>query len=164
MAKAEKEQIRPDALAAMRLAEHVLAAEGKDAFVDAFVNECFKPLDILGLLDAANSLSDRALEMVEKNSEEEATVIGNLGLIYRRRGELNKAEEMHKNALKIDKKLGCLVGMAIDYGNLGNVFKQRGDIDKARNYWEKSLDLFKKIGMQTEVEKTQGWIDGIDTE
>ena len=128
LAKAEKEQIRPDALAAMRLAEHVLAAEGKDAFVDAFVNECFKPLDILGLLDAANSLSDRALEMVEKNSEE-ATVIGNLGLIYRRRGELNKAEEMHTKALKIDKKLGCLVGMAIDYGNLGNVFKQRGDTD-----------------------------------
>ncbi len=89
LVKAEKEQIKPDALAAIRLAEHVLAAEGKEAFVDAFLNECTKPLLILGLLDAAISLSKRALGMVVKESEEEAMVMGNLGMIYRRRGELD---------------------------------------------------------------------------
>jgi len=79
LVKAEDEQIRPDALSAMRLAEHVLAAEGEKEFVDSFANECFEPLLNLGLLDAAISMSERALGMVERYSVEEAVVLGNLG-------------------------------------------------------------------------------------
>ena len=106
LAKAEKEQIRPDALSVMRLAEHVLASEGKGAFVYAFVNECTKPLVNLGLLDAAISLSERALGIVEKESEEEAMVTGNLGLIYEQLGDTRKAKEYWEKALGLFKKIG----------------------------------------------------------
>jgi len=146
--KAKKEQTKPDALSAMRLAEHVLAAEGEKAFVDAFVNECGKALMNIGLLDAFISLSEQALKVVEKDSEEEATVTGNLGLIYRTRGELDKAEEMHKKALEIEERMGRLEGMASDYGNLGLVYRRRGDLDKAEEMHNKSLEIAGKLGLQ----------------
>jgi len=204
LAKAEKEQTKPDALAAMRLAEHVLAAEGKKAFVYAVLNESGEVLRNLGLLDIVKSSLLRALEKVRAGSNEEAMVIGNLGLIYGMRGELDKAEEMHLKSLKIEKKLGRLEGMASDYlglgniyytrgdldkaeemllksleidkkigklggqaiqySNLGNVYEKRGDNDKARQYWEKAVELYKRIGIQHEVEKVEGWIEGINTE
>ena len=40
----QREQKAPDAVAAVRLPEHVLAAEGPDAFIATFVNECTTPL------------------------------------------------------------------------------------------------------------------------
>ena len=153
-----------DALSAMRLAEHVLAAEGKVAFVDAFVNECGKALMNLGLLDNFISLSKRALGMVEKDSKEETTVTSNLGLVYKTRGELDKSEEMYLKSLEISESRGMLELTANQNSNLGSIYEQRGDIVKAREYWEKALELYKRIGMPHMVENVQGLIEGIDTE
>jgi tetratricopeptide (TPR) repeat protein len=141
-----KADVKPDALTAVRLAEHVLKAEGKEAFVEVFINECTPPLLNLGLLDAAISLSERALEMVEDESEEKAALSGNLGLIYRKRGELDKAEEMHKKSLAIEKKLGRLEGMANQYGNLGNIYYKRGELDKAEEMFLRVLKIEDKLG------------------
>jgi len=140
--------IKPDGLAAMRLPEHVLAAEGGKSFVDAFVNECTPPLLNLGLLDAAINFSERALGVVEKDSEEKTVVLGNLGVIYKTRGDLDKAEEMHKKSLEIDKKLGRLEGIASDYGNLGLIYQSKGQLDKAEEMHNKSLEIAEKLGLQ----------------
>ena len=148
LAVAEKRQTRPDALAAMRLAEHVLAAEGKGAFVDSFVDECYGALLNLGLFDAAIGLSERALGMVKKGTKEEAILLGNLGVIYKTRGQLNKAEEIHKKALAINEKLGRLEGVASDYGNLGLIYMTRGELDKAEEMHKKSLAIAEELGMQ----------------
>ncbi|MFB0555624.1 MAG: tetratricopeptide repeat protein [Phycisphaerae bacterium] len=148
LARAEEEQIKPDALAATRLAEHVLAAEGKETFVYAFANECGKALMNLGLIDTFISLSERALGMVEKESEGEAAVLGNLGLICRERGELDKAGEMHKRSLEIAEKIGWLEGMAGDYCNLGLIYRRQGELDKAEDMHLKSLELAEKLGLQ----------------
>ena len=146
LARAKKEKTKPDALAAMRLAEHVLAAEGKVAFVYAFVNECTRPLMNLGLLDVAFGFSERALGIVEKYSVEEAVVLGNLGLIYKTKGYLEKAEDMVKKSLEISKKLGSLEGMASEYGNLGLIYQTKGDLDKAKDMHNKSMEINKKLG------------------
>ena len=108
----------------------------------------------------------KVLEIEEKLGRPDriATAYGNLGLIYSRRGELDKAEEMHSKALEIDKKIGRLEGQAIRYGNLGLIYEQRGDIGKAKEYWEKAVGLYKKIGIPHEVKEMEGWIEGIDTE
>ena len=50
---------KPDAIAAVRLPEHVLAVEGEEAFVLCVVNRCFKPLSIIGLLSASITLLER---------------------------------------------------------------------------------------------------------
>jgi len=131
---------------AARLAEHVLDAVGKAAFVSAFVNECTRPLVNLGLLDAGISLSERALGMVEKESEEEAMVLGNLGLIYRRKGDLDKAEDMFLKILKIHEKLSDEGGKSKDDGNLGLIYRTKGDLDKAEDMHNKSLEIEKKLG------------------
>ena len=84
-----------------------------------------------------------------------------MGVIYQTKGDLDKAEEMHLKSLEIDKKLGRLEGMAIDYANLGLIYKQRGDIGKARVYREKAVGLYKKIGIPHMVENVEGLIEEI---
>ena len=88
-----------------------------------------------------------------------ASTYGNLGLIYLTRGELDRAEEMHKKSLAIEEKLGRLEGMASDYGNLGSVALLRGDLAGAQKLWTKARDLFAKVGMPDMVNEMQGWLD-----
>jgi tetratricopeptide (TPR) repeat protein/energy-coupling factor transporter ATP-binding protein EcfA2 len=146
--KAREDKSRPDELAATRLAQHVLQAEGPAAFVETLVNECTQPLKSLGLLDAAIYLSELARGMVKRGSEEEAVVTGNLGLIYRTRGELDKAEQMFRKALEVAEKLGMQEIMANQYGNLGVIYQMRGDLDKAEQMHRKSLEIAGKLGLQ----------------
>jgi tetratricopeptide (TPR) repeat protein/KaiC/GvpD/RAD55 family RecA-like ATPase len=144
--KARTEQTKPDELAATRLPEHVLAAEGQDAFAGMFINECYRPLFTLGVLDMCISLSERALKMVKDGSERHAMLLCNLGIIYVTRGELEKAEEMHKKAFAINEKLGRQEGMAIDYAALGLVYYGRRDLGKAEKMHFKGLEIEKKLG------------------
>ncbi len=138
--------VRPDRLAAERLSEHVLAVEGEEAFVLALVNVCTEPLLLLGLFESLEALSHRALDMVEDGGVEEATITGNLGLIFRTRGDLDQAEAMHRRSLEIEEKLGRLEGMASDYGNLGLIFETRGDLDQAEAMHRKALEINEKLG------------------
>jgi tetratricopeptide (TPR) repeat protein len=144
--KAEETQTKPDELAAMRLPGHVLVAEGIKAFVDVFGNVCFKPLHSLGLLDEAISLSKHALEVVEKDSIEQALILGNLGIIYRTRSNLDKAEEVTKKALDISEKHNCLDGMSTYYCNLGVIYGMRGKLYEAKEMYKRSLEIDKKLG------------------
>ncbi len=138
--------VKPDALAATRLAEHVLATEGTEAFVNAFITECGQFLMTLGLLDSFEGVSKRALELVKKRTSEEAILLGNLGLIYKTRGDLDQAETMHRKALEIEEKLGWLEGMASPYGNLGLIYQARGELDQAEAMHRKSLEIHEKLG------------------
>ena len=119
-----------------------------------------------GDLAKAEDMLNKSLEIDKKLGRLEgmANQYGNLGAIYLTKGDLDKAEEMFKKIIDIHHKLGHKEGLAKDYVNLGSVYKQRGDIGKSREYWEKALGLYKKIGIPREVEKVQGWIEGIDTE
>ena len=144
--RAREPQTAPDALAAERLAEHVLAADGVDAFVSCFISECMPPLLSLGRLDAAIDLSNRALGLVSDDPGDVAVLSGNLGVIYRTRGDLDKAEEILHRALDTFEKLGRLDGMADQYGNLGSVYLTRGDLDKAEQMFHKALEIHENLG------------------
>lgn len=153
---ARERQTTPDALAATRLAEHVLPAEGENAFVETFVNTCACALLNLGLLDNAISLSERALGCIEKGSLEEAALLGNLGMIHQARGDLAKAEQMHAKALETNEKLGHLEGVANQYGNLGLVYQMRGDLTRAEEMIHKVLDIDNKLGRLDSIAKAHG--------
>ncbi|MCP4594138.1 MAG: tetratricopeptide repeat protein, partial [bacterium] len=144
--RARKNQTAPDPLAAERLAEHVLAIDGVDAFVGCFVNECTQPLVNLGRLDAAIDLSNRALELFSGDPVRTAMLSGNLGVIHRTRGDLDRAEEMFRKSLEIEEKLGRLEGMASDYGNLGVIHRTRGDLDQAEEMHRKALEINEELG------------------
>ncbi len=67
-----------------------------------------------GDLKAAEDMLERWLAISGRDAEtgDTAAAYGNLGLIYRTRGELDRAEEMQKKALAIEEKLGRQEGMA----------------------------------------------------
>jgi len=152
----------PDALAAVRLPEHVLAAEGQKAFVNAFVNECTDALMNLGLLDAFISLSQRGLKATKNGSAEEAMLLGNLGLIYRTRGDLDRAEEMYKKSLEISEPGEMLELRANQYGNLGVIYRTRGDLDRAEEMHTKALEINEKLGRLEGMASDYGNLGNID--
>ncbi len=144
--KAKEEHTKPDEQAAVRLPEHVLVAEGEEAFVKTCAYETWTPLSILGLLDNAIELAKRALDIAREGSTEEAAILCTIGLAFKSRGDLDDAEKMHKKSLEIEKKLGRLEGMARQYGNLGLIYQTRGDLDKAEEMHKKSLEIEEKLG------------------
>jgi tetratricopeptide (TPR) repeat protein len=144
---AEEEQTKPDALAAIRLAEHVLATRGSTQFVCAFVNACFKPLLRLGLWEAGVNFAQRALKLVEKGSKQEVMIKGNLGPLLSELGHLDEAEQMISEALEASERFGDKEGTAAGYGNLGITYRVRGELDKAIEMFEKSLEISQHSGM-----------------
>lgn len=74
---------------------------------------------------------------------------------------MKKADEMHRNALAINEKLGRLEGMASNNSNLGLIAEKQGDLNKAQIYWRKARDLYKKIEVHHMVIRLQEWIDGL---
>ena len=144
--ESRENQTAPDPIAAKRLAVHVRHVEGFEEYVLAYVNECADPLMSLGLYEAAIEMSRDILSQAQPGSVEEAAVAGNLGVIYRTRGDLEQAEAMHRKSLEIEQKLGRLEGMASDYGNLGLIYKTRGDLEQAEAMHRKSLEISEKLG------------------
>jgi tetratricopeptide (TPR) repeat protein len=139
-------EIKPDGLAAQRLPEHVLATQGESAFVLCFIDECGELLRSLGLYDTCVAFTKRGLGMVGAGSIEEATLIGNLGLIYRDRGDLSGAESKHLEALAMHRQLGHDAGIAATYGNLGVIYGMRGAFDLAEDRHNKARAIYDKVG------------------
>lgn len=138
--------IKPDALAAIRLTEHILRSEGTEAFVAVFIQECWPSLLKLGLLDRACSSCNEALRVVGKGSLYEAMGTCILGEIHRFRGNLEECEVLYYRSLDISQGLDFDEGMANAYGNLGLTYRMRGQLDKAEKMHLKSLEFEKKIG------------------
>ena len=72
---------------------------------------------------------------------------GNIGLIYYKKKEYDKALEYHFKSLEIHKEL---VGeqnfdVAISLGNIGNVYSKQFEYDKALQYYSKSLEMYKQL-------------------
>jgi tetratricopeptide (TPR) repeat protein len=135
----------PDALAAVRLSEHVKHSEGAAAFILCFINECTPVLIRIGKLDDIIQLSNEGLSL-STSMEEEATITGNMGIVYKTRSELDKALEMYEKALAIYKELGNSEGMAAAYGNIGIVYKTRGELGNALEMYKKALAIHEELG------------------
>jgi len=94
-------------------------------------------------LYAWNHLLERTKD---KDKEWETIAKGNIGNVYRIKGELDNALEYHGNALKLNEELGSKEGMAADLGNIGNVYQIKGELDKALGYYGKALKLDEELG------------------
>ena len=82
----------------------------------------------------------------EDAAQARAAALGNLGTVYADRGELDKAEEHHKQALEIDRETGNRLGEAADLNNLGTVYSRRGDLDIGEEHHKKALEIAREIG------------------
>lgn len=78
--------------------------------------------------------------------EGEATALGNLGLVYRRRGDLERAREHHQQALAIHRDISSRRGESYQLGSLGNVLSDQGDVEHAREHHDQALTIHREIG------------------
>jgi len=93
-------------------------------------------------LTAAEEHYLQALALAEKvqddreKKEGKAAALGNIGLIYRAKGDLEQALKYQKEALKIHKEIGYRQGEANQLGNIGLVYQVKGDPAEALKYHE----------------------------
>jgi len=122
-------------------------ARGNDP--DAF-NSYGELLQQLGRLSQAQVMFERVLELSDSGDETEEVATGeawkgiaygNLGELYRLRGDLPMAEKMHLRALNIAERQSRPEGMAIQYGKLGRIYRLRADWNGAESMHRKALEL-----------------------
>lgn len=128
--------------AAEAMAEDELAARLTQAFASyGFLRFRLSPDEHLSCLEASLSAAERRSDRTGQ-----AIAAGNLGLIYRERGEPDRAEEMFLKSLAIEEELGRKEGMAADYGNLGLIYWDRRELDRAEEMVLKSLAINEELG------------------
>jgi tetratricopeptide (TPR) repeat protein len=106
---------------------------------------------VLGNLRKAKEYYEDVIEIsgrseLEKIYKEDALSaraagLGNIGLIYLAKGELDEALKYHKDALKIDKEIGYKQGEASDLGNIGLIYSAKGELDEALKYHKDALKI-----------------------
>lgn len=101
----------------------------------------------VGRLAQAQVMFERLLELSGAAGERwKGIAYGNLGELYRMRGDLDMAEKMHMKALNIDEQLGRREGMAIQYGKLGRIYRRRDDLDRSEQMHQKALAINLELG------------------
>ena len=106
-------------------------------------------------LNRAEEMYRKSLELNEVLGRKEgvAKYYGNLGTLYKIRGDFARAEEMCGKALAINEEMGRKEGMAKQYGNLGILYKTKGDFDKAEEMYRKSLSINEELGRKEGLAK-----------
>ncbi|MGB8658647.1 MAG: tetratricopeptide repeat protein [Candidatus Zixiibacteriota bacterium] len=80
------------------------------------------------------------------DEEGEAAALGNIGLIYQARGDLDQALKYLEEALEIHGKIIFREGEASDLGNIGLIYQAKGDLDQALKYYSSAWQINMQIG------------------
>ncbi len=89
------------------------------------------------LSDAYNKVCERDLAFLNTQ----------LGYVYERRGQLDKATDYAITSLELGKKLGDMKAIAMAYSDLGNLFWKQSKFETGLEYGLKSVAVFEEIGM-----------------
>ena len=133
-------------MAAIRLPEHVLEKEGKEAFVDTVVNECVNVLSDLGELETAKRLGRRALEVCPNDGAKISAIVRLLARICWKQGQLNKAELLIKKDMETVKNEKREEDIRRYDFMLAGIFQQRGELDEAKEIYNKLLQDYERLG------------------
>jgi tetratricopeptide (TPR) repeat protein len=105
-----------------------------------------------GQVAHASALWDEALEIWKALEREdlpedlEGTLTNDLGLLYQKKGEWERAIEYLERSLAVFKKVDDEHRMSFTFNNLGLVYKAKGEWDKAIEYYQRSLAISEKVG------------------
>ncbi len=115
-------------------------------------------LQRIGMLENAEERFLQVVEIGKETGDDSFVAIayGNLGNVYKTRGDLDRAEEMYEKSIAINEELGWKEGMVSQYGNLGVVYRIRGDLDRAEEMCEKSLAINKELGWKEGMASNYG--------
>ncbi|GEM_PF-5245664 len=73
-------------------------------------------------------------------------VHNSLGMVYKSKGEWDKAIEFFQKSLDGKEKIEDVRGMAVTFNNLGLAYQDKGEWDKAIEFYQKALEISKKDG------------------
>ena len=96
-------------------------------------------------LDHAETVLKKAVDLVTK--EDLPFLYTQMGYVFERRGELDKAADYAFKTLKLGEKLDDLHAQAIAHSDLSNLYWKQSKFEKGLEYGLKSLDLFKEEGI-----------------
>ena len=86
-----------------------------------------------------------------KDLKTEAAILNEMGVLYRKLGELDKAMLYHKDALVIFKSTNDIMGQAYCFSNIASVNIDMGYYEMALEYANRSLELKKKLGDENQI-------------
>lgn len=96
----------------------------------------------------ALELSEQALEIVRelRDRKREGTVMGNMAVIWRSRGDYTRAEELYRTAISIHREVGDRRFEGITLANLGTLLLGRGDAEAAQRALLRALEILREVG------------------
>lgn len=102
-------------------------------------------LNKMGELDQAGKWYLKALDYFIDNPERLCRVLSYLGILYRRKGDLDGALDYYNRSLKVCQEYDYKWPAMNLYGNIGNVYAARSDHQKALEFYQKSLKIALEI-------------------
>lgn len=108
----------------------------------------------LAKLEKRNKNYDNASQLLKESSEiaielddfeEVVCNLGFVGQIHLAKGELSKAQDVHKYAYELAKEFNLLREQAIQLESIGIIFQERNDSTSAIEHYEKAREIFKTI-------------------
>lgn len=97
-------------------------------------------------LDSALSVLEEA--KVKVNESDLAFLNTQLGYVFERKGELDKAADYAMESLRFGEKLNDIKAMALAYSDLSNLFWKQSKFEKGLEYGLKSIGLFEERGIK----------------
>ena len=120
-------------------------------------NQLAKVYASKGELNRANVILSQNLETVETEEDEDsAYLLGNLGMVYWKNGQWDRAIAIYKQLLEIFEQNGDTNALAQTYGNLGMLYTDKNDWDRAIKMLERGLEIFTRVGNLDEIAKACG--------
>ena len=108
----------------------------------------YRIYDDFGFYDDALRCSKKILLLAKKSKNEhwKASVLNNMGEIYRAQGSYLKALKRFEEALKIAEQLGDLSYKVTFLNNIGRIYYTQGSYPEALKHFEEALQIAEELG------------------
>ncbi|MFT5234864.1 MAG: tetratricopeptide (TPR) repeat protein [Shewanella sp.] len=119
----------------------------KNSFIALGYNDIANIYHIYGDLETSTSLLLKSYDIhtAENNELGQASVLNNLGSLYKDKEDYNEAIVSYRNAYTIYTRLGRELQAALTLSNLGETFQLNGNSDKAIELLSQSVEILKQL-------------------
>lgn len=148
----DKKNLDRSLLYSNQMIEIAMALENKSKLADAYG---VRGTVYLGLnkFDLSEKDLMNALSNSQQNKQLEGKIYNNLGQIYAKKGEDEKALEYYKKSLQVREKISTkgsdskqvLSGIALVNINIGSIYVNRGEYKEAVTYYYKALSIQEEL-------------------
>lgn len=110
----------------------------------------------VGRLDEALKAYSKLITVGHGHPKNVATAVGNIGDIYRMKGDHAAAISKYNESLEISELIQDDEGKAIQRCNLGNMYREIGDVDRSESESLQSLEMAERNGQKEVMAATLG--------